>query len=65
MMLIRNRTTIEDVAIKEDQDLGLDPGPGFDRGWIANIKEVLGENMLLWWMPQMISSDDRDILHDL
>jgi len=42
-MLLRNRTTIENQTLLTNNP--------FDKGIINNLKEVMGQNWLLWLLP--------------
>jgi hypothetical protein len=56
-MLLRNRTTIEELEFQEDRETGLDPQSKYDLGWVFNVSSILGSNPYLWWMPQRMESN--------
>ena len=58
LLLLRNRTTIEDLEIREEIEMGLPEKLNlYDKGFVKNISEILGNNVLLWWMPQRMTGD--------
>jgi palmitoyltransferase len=55
-LVLQNRTSIENIEMQDDSDLGLYPQNHFDNGWLANVKEVLGDNPLFWMIPGQVMS---------
>ncbi|KAI8900443.1 DHHC palmitoyltransferase-domain-containing protein [Globomyces pollinis-pini] len=51
-LMIRNSTTIENLEQLEDQEMGLDVSNPYDIGWLGNTKQILGDIIFLWWLPQ-------------
>ncbi|KAI8930290.1 DHHC palmitoyltransferase-domain-containing protein [Entophlyctis helioformis] len=56
-LLLRNVTTIEDQDIQDDMLMQVPPSLPYDLGWLDNIKEILGQRTLFWWMPQQMDGD--------
>jgi hypothetical protein len=57
VMLVKNETTIEQLEFKDDRELGLIVDNPFDLGWLENVKQVLGDNVYLWAVPQKMVGD--------
>ena len=56
-MLVRNQTTIEQSEWRDDIDMGIESDNPFDMGWLNNVKQVLGDNVYLWMVPQNVPHD--------
>lgn len=49
-LIFKQYTTIEFCEKRTDGDSGFRTSP-YNRGFIANLKNVLGDNVLLWFVP--------------
>lgn len=56
-LVLRNRTTIEHLDFKDDEDLELMCHNKYDMGWLENTKQILGDDIYKWWLPQPIKGN--------
>lgn len=58
LLLLFNKTTIEDLDFKEDREMGIDERLNiYDKGVFKNVCDILGDEPLFWIFPQAMKGD--------
>ncbi len=54
-LLVYNLTTVENMELKEDKEMGLESTNQYDLGCMENTSQILGEEPLFWIVPKAIN----------